>query len=702
MRLLTLLLVVVRCSFCAAQVDTVNVPNSTNGWFMSPHGTIRILLLFCEIEYDKTPAKDPQPNSADHWRKGQLPTWKDEVFDAQPAAAYLGQVTRYYHDMSMGRYTVLGDYIDTILTLRESEYPTVGNAHAIGALAVKEANKMGSLRTHHGLTVADFDHWKRGGKPGRPKHAGTDDPHSYDHVMVIVRNSGLTHNQGSVDPGSPGKLFGYESDSQSRFGGMYAMPYEILQHEYNHLLFGGNNFHVGGGNAAQFTSYLPFMQGGWSMMSGSNSSLLTGNAWDRDRLGWRPEDVQHRINARDASGSPRNGDIDPYNGDTGIYVLRDFMTSGDALRLRLPFLPENEYAQWIWLENHQTYKKNGILSDRFHYELEMPCVSGAVPGIYAYVQVDRDNRYGNDVYGQHSDYLRAITASGHYDRLMRDGTETYECLWPGPTPTYDVSERTANALTGNQDNEQPLLVDDSDKLTRAKHYVPRIEYRDGRKIDQGHYFGHARQVFTVNGVSKLGMTTNPGTANVLTLLNQGSNAVNKGGPPDNRTVHLNGISVELLEQRANGEIVLRIGNEDRTIDHDLRWCADSIVLHAPPYHGRVALTIAKGVRLQLDRSATPTRLIDPERANGRTWFSSPTQLTVTGSAQVVVEPKAELELVHGSELHLMPGASIIFGKQAKLTIDSSSRVVVHGSATLKAKAKLVRKFKRKGRLVFEP
>lgn len=694
---LFLFLLIVRCSLSVAQVDTVRVPNSTNGWFMSPHGTIRILLLFAEIDYDKNPSKDPQPNGADHWPKGQLPKWKDEVFDPQPAAAYLAQVTRYYHDMSLGRYTVLGDYIDTILTLRESEYPSVGNAHGVGALAVKEANKMGALRTHHHLSVADFDLWKRGGKPGMPKHAGTDDPHSYDHVMVIVRNSGLTHNQGSVDPGSPGKLFGYESDSQSRFGGMYALPYEILQHEYNHLLFGGNNFHVGGGNAAQFTSYFPFLQGGWSMMGGSNSSLLTGNAWDRDRLGWRPEDAKNRINARDVNGAARNGDIDPYNGDTGIYVLRDFMTSGDALRVRLPFLPENEYAQWIWLENHQTYKKNGVLSDRFHYELEMQCVSGAVPGIYAYVQVDRDNRYGTDVYGQHSDYLRALSASGNYDRTLRDETVTFECLWPGPTHPYEVGERSANALTGNGDTDLGLEIPENDgPLSRNKHYVPRIEFRDGRKVDQGLFLGHSRQAFTPTGNRKLGMTTNPSTANMLTLLNQGTNSINKHGRPDNRVVHLNGIALELLEQRANGDIVLRVRNDDRLLDHDLRWCGDSIVLHSPPYHGQPALTIAKGVKLTLDRSGTPTLLSHPGEGP---WYSSPTRFVITGGSTCIGEEKSALILRNGSELHVMSGAHLLLHNKAKLELEDRSFVVIHGNGELKAKPKVLKKLKKKGRIL---
>ena len=56
---------------------------SKNGWYLSPHGTIRILLLFVEVEYDVNREKDPRPDGADHWPKGQLPVWKDNVFATQ-------------------------------------------------------------------------------------------------------------------------------------------------------------------------------------------------------------------------------------------------------------------------------------------------------------------------------------------------------------------------------------------------------------------------------------------------------------------------------------------------------------------------------------------------------------------------------------------------------------------------------------------
>jgi hypothetical protein len=700
MRPFLLLLFVVRTTWCVAQADSTNVPFSENGWHLSPHGTIRVLVLFAEIEYDKNPDKDPQPKGADHWLKGKLPTWKDEVFDAMPRASPNAMVTRYYHDISMGQYVVLGDYVDQQLVLKESEHANLQSAGSLSGAAVKEANKLGTLHTAHNLSVADFDLWRDGGKAGLPKVNAPDDPHSYDHVMVILRNSTLTHGQGSTDAGSSGKLFGYESDTQSRFGGMNALPFEILKHEFNHLLLGGNNFHSGGGNASQFQSYFIPLQGGWSMMGAASSSLLTCSGWDRDRLGWRPEGSPHRITAHTGTGAMTNGDLDPLAGDTGIFMLRDFVTTGDALRIKLPYLPEDEFPQWIWLENHQTYGRNGSPTDRFHYEDVMRCTERAVPGMHAMLQVDRDRKRGDRVFGGDADYLRPLPAGGAHDISLRGDTVTFQCLWPGPTAPYIVKDRYANPLTGHHDLELPVFDLNGDgSISRKENLVPRIEERNGVQLDNGLFFGHPRQVFTTTGNRKLGMGTNPTTANALTLVSTPGRDTYGGKKPNNRVVYLNGISLELLEQRANGDMLVRVRNDDTVIDRDVRWCADSIVLNPISGAKGASLLLTAGHRITLDRSLTPTRIDRPETVRNTTYFSGATRFTVLAGASVVLRDNAELELLNGSELHLMPGSTLELSPTAKLSVDGTSRVVVHGDARMMTTPKQVKKLKKKFRVV---
>ncbi len=679
--------------------DSLNIPNSENGWYLSPHGTIRILVIYAEVEYDKNPKNDPQPQATADWPKGKLPAWKDDLFDPFPTDHPKTEITRYYHDMSLGQFIVLGDYVDQVVTIRESEQR---NLRDWSRMAWEEADKLGELRTAHKLSISDFDMWTDGGKPGMPKLNVPDDPHSYDHVMVILRNSDLTHGHGSTDAGSAGLLFGYPSDTQSRFGAMNGLPFAILKHEFNHLLLGGNNFHSGGGNAPVFTSYFIPVQGGWSMMGAANSSLLTASAWDRDRLGWRPEGSPFRIRARDLNGADMNGDLDPLKGDTGIYVLQDFITTGDAIRIRMPFLEADEYPQWLWLENHQTKSNNGCQTDVFHYE-EMSCVKPAIPGIYAQMQVDKEKKRGEGIYGGHADYLRPVLANGNFDQRLRGDTITYQCLWPGPTEPVVVKDAWTNPLTGTQDQEFPLFDKDRDgKLTRKEAIVPRVGIYNGRMVDDAAYLGSSRQVFTPQGNARIGMGTNPSSANMLTLATNGTMEQNRVKKPDNRTVYLNGISVELLEQRSDGAIVLHIRSGDTRLTEGVRWCADSIVLPNLKGFQGTALTLAAGKTLKVDRSGTPTRLAQQGESGGRSWFSPATRFTLASGARMVLERKAKLQLLNNSVMHLMPGAELLLDRKAKLDLRPATQLVLHGNAKLVAKAGTLRKLRKKGRLVELP
>jgi hypothetical protein len=672
---------------------------SENGWYLSPHGTIRILVLFVEIEYDVKPEKDPQRGGVDHWKQGELPRWKDDVFDPHPMPVYEARVSRYFQDISLGRYTVLGDYMNELLTLKESEYPGVHNAHSIGRLAVEEANKRPALITRHGLDITDFDLWKDGGKAGRTKEKGPDDPHRYDHVMVIIRNSGLGHGAGSTDPGSPGKLFGYESDTQSRFGAMYALPFEILKHEYNHLLLGGNNFHSGGGNAARFESNFMTLQGGWSMMGAAGSSLLTCSAWDRDRLGWAPDGVVHRIRARDPNGREVNGDLDPANGDTGIFVLRDFVPSGDALRIRMPRIPEEGQQQWLWVENHQGFHVNGSPTDLFHWESSADCIAPIEPGLFMQMQIGREEREGPMTYRGRADYLRPVLANGFYDFRLRGDTLHDMCPFKNNSTPFFMDADLANPLTGNHEQELPLIDRNGDAaLEHGEHWVPGTRLERGKPDTHVVFAGKPDHAFRTNGVRKIGMCTNPSSTNMLTLISTNDRDVFQRGSPNVRTAYLNGISVELLAME-NGNATVRIRNDDTRMVTDQRWCADSIVL--PPLRGKDghSLTIATGATLRVDRSRTPTRMTEPEVEKGISWFSDPTTFTVLSGAHIEVEAGARVELVEGSTLHLLPGSVLNMDKQAELRVEPGSRIIVHPTATLQGKACSLKKLRKKGRVI---
>ena len=686
------------CVLLAAQDKPIQ--QSKNGWYLSPHGTIRILVLFVEIDYDVKPEKDPQPDGHPTWAKGKLPDWADNLFDPQELPQQKAKVSRYYEDISFGQYTVLGDYLNEVLTLKESEFPGVHQAHSIGRFAVQEVNERPAFKTHNGLDIADFDLWKRGGKQGFPKEQGADDPHSFDHVMVITRNSALRHGTGSTDGGSPGELFGYESDTQSRFGGMYGLPFEILKHEFNHLLIGGNNFHSGGGNAAPFESYFMNLQGGWSMMGAAGSSILTCSAWDRDRMGWLPDGALNRIRAYDRDGSEVDSDLEPLQGDTGIFVLRDFVRTGDAIRIRMPHIPEGLVQQWLWIENHQGRPLNGSPTDKFQWEDSGDCIAPIQPGLFMTMQMDREDREGTNIYGGRADYLRPVIATGFNDLRLRGDTIQHSCLYGNPTLPFLLEERAANPFTGNHEQEL-ISIDKKGKgrLEHGDHWVPGTRVVPGKPDADQVFAGSPDHAFRMNGVRKLGMCTNPSSANMHTLISNNTKEIFKRDEPNVRTTYLNGISVELLAMSPNGEATVHVGINDTRMESDQRWCADSIVL--PPLRGTDghSLTISRGTTLLIDRSRTPTRMTEPDSSNGGPWFSDPTVLTLLEGASVLVEERGKLQLKNGATVHLLPGSELVLEKRAKLIVEPGSRIVLHSSAMINAKKCALKKLRKKGQLI---
>jgi hypothetical protein len=85
--------------------------------------------------------------------------------------------------------------------------------------------------------------------------------------------------------------------------------------------------------------------------------------------------------------------------------------------------------------------------------------------------------------------------------------------------------------------------------------------------------------------------------------------------------------------------------------------------------------------------------------NGGYWFSPATRFTLAREAHMVLEPRSQLILENGSELHILPDAKMELGRKAKLTVAAGTRVVLHGNAALVGKRSLLKKLRRKGRLV---
>lgn len=81
---------------------------SKNGYHLPASGTIRILVVLAEINYNVGADPNSPWWSAD-WQPGQAPLWKNSFLDVNSPSN--GRLSKYFNLASSGNYLVLGDFL---------------------------------------------------------------------------------------------------------------------------------------------------------------------------------------------------------------------------------------------------------------------------------------------------------------------------------------------------------------------------------------------------------------------------------------------------------------------------------------------------------------------------------------------------------------------------------------------------------------
>ncbi len=68
--------------------------SSENGYVLPASGTLRVLVVFAEIEY-ADPNYDPNLMGTSSWPVNNLPVWADDLFDVNPSTNPQGLLTKY-------------------------------------------------------------------------------------------------------------------------------------------------------------------------------------------------------------------------------------------------------------------------------------------------------------------------------------------------------------------------------------------------------------------------------------------------------------------------------------------------------------------------------------------------------------------------------------------------------------------------------
>lgn len=689
-RILLSILLILSAVFVFAQ------KNSWDGWRVKPRGEIRMLNFFVNIIYDVHPEREKPFAKTNHWNMVLLeslnqnpPDYLLRLMDTvyNPNDLY-GCITRLYGESSFDELQITGDFV--IVNIKESRVLKLGsfNESNIENAAVDFINEQGGLQTMYGHN--DISYYDNGsGKIGFiqfffrniTKEYGGDSAGSGYFSTTMLRSKKLLIN---------GNYYPFSGIGTAQCVGTHDVslnPTGIVQHEISHSFFGPNSFHTSGGNHRRSGEYMPFlpMQCGYGLMGGSGSTLVSCNGYERWRMHWQHESNRNAndwwIVARDIDGNPKNADISKEDGPQ-TFILRDFVTYGDAVRIKLPYKDsESSSNQYIWIENHQSGRNNKL--DFLQFANESDCRPQQVAGVYAYYQIGRDILSGanNDVYyANERDNLRMIPAEGYWDYSYHVADTVYniKCInWA----THDCyySRDAENPFCGTHDMEGHFSVSDDEDILSSAMEKPMWRKCIGRiQIDSLVGLGDTRDMFCTH--TNLNMGTNPSTCNTKTFYNSmttGRCSYSAHLSRNTQTTYLTGLGIEITPL------------DDGCYRIDVRW-DDYTIANNAIWTGSISLkekaVLAPKMEIWLRQNLT---VAQPMRDSITGLFAKPTVFTCETGSEFVQETGSIVNVEERSTLVIEAGCVYRMEPKSKLKVDRTSRLVVRGKLIVGSGAKLI-------------
>ena len=659
-----------------------NTTDAKNGQYIPTQGIFRVYVVFAELTGDSLYYQPIQG-----WNPGEMPSNPDMVVDAQVSQYYQTYFSKYYQEISFDKLKIVGDYYPQLIQI---PYDTLKNGQtddfSVFQALMNATNGQQITTPSKFLFPNDFDSWTINTNSGYAKSSAPDGKidciivywRVNCHIYPTIGNAGNMYNPWYKYPIDIANKTGI-----SMYGNILGNDISVFVHEFSHNIVGDNTFHSGGANSGYNRIYLQNYSG-YSILSGWNRINKSYNGWDRYRLGWNNPQKNLAISSLNTSGQEIGSDL-IYGqtlplGDSAVYVLRNFATSNDVVRIKLPYLrSENTSAkeQWMWIENHQLLPGTIEYDDKYGPNKQM---YKKPAGIYLNIQVGNNDptTYSNSG----PNYISPLNGFGNYDFSYSGNVAS-------------MSDQTANPFTGvgfasyhtvNTDGDESLFyvyktVNGINYYTLEEKAFLNFNYNG---INMGvenwadfgchtcYYLGSVFDAFYQG--DKISLSTNPAPIPKLTFqTNINTTAYGLNLNPtntDNRKIYLNGICVRVLEQMANGDIKISVRWNDFKISKNVRWCGD-IVLNEQ-------IDVQQNANVLLDQGLTPVRPINPITFNGQKVFASPSTFTCNTGSEIKIQSKGSLTLKNSSSVIAKSGSTI--------TINSDANAIVESGATLQIKA----------------
>jgi len=670
-------------------------PQDVNSWDgypefeFPPHGQYRLLNLFINIIYDN-PNNDPFPCTNCEWPMASteginiesIPTYLntmhpdilDPDFINEPSVH--GNMTRKYYESALGHLILLGDYV--VVNIKQETVKPNNETFSVGELVhacVDLINSNGGLSTLFGHN--SFSQYN------------TINDSEVDFLQVCMRNSkegyghwteglGMIQSTSNYNILFSDGLFNTKNCSYSCVGpGDLSTKYTgIIFHEFSHQFFGGNEAHSSGGCMWKGDGGgITFLgnQCGYGIMGGGNSGLISCNGYERQRLHWK-SDIYNSTNSYIAANN-QVSDISKQDG-TKTFLLRDFVTTGDAIRIKLPYKDNEGLNQYIWLENHKI-GLNGKL-DFLQYSDTHACRPAGNPGIYAYYQIGKDVNTGEESVvfpSLQADNLKIISAEGNFD-YTSDGWFQPVCVAdPNGNPVYASKVVKSNPFLGYNDIMKQGEETNQQISTLQKHdfnLTWKTTYEDNEVLSNIPHLMNQKNPFTGSG--KMNISSNPAAVNTYTYYNDPISWSSDDFNPINsnlntRSIYLSGLSISFTQQGT--DYLVNIDWDDYEVNNEVRWCGD--IIH------NEKLYLVETANITLDQSKTPEQ---KERDPVSHEFALPTLLTSNSGSLLTMDDESKIQLKNNSTMLLKSGSVTEISDNANITVESGCKFEIEPCATL--------------------
>jgi hypothetical protein len=704
--------------------NTTTYYDSKNGATFPTNGIYRALTIAVNIIYDQTPTANPAPSTTDAWGyittegiNNNSPNYLLNFFDVNNITPYNGCLTKFYAESSFNQLIMLSDFI--VVNIKQSRITSNNSTGMFSKYTLMDAvinyiNQNGGLQTlynHNSLSDYDFT---------TTASFGIQKPYIQDNridiVNFLLRNTKTNYgdlNAGSgnsyITPTQQIKIYnntyvGYNTGTCQCVGSgnITVWGKNIFTHEYAHFFLGGNEFHTSGGTTANDSYHNTFigLQWGYGLFNGG---LTSCNGYERWRLGWYGST---NSNYQIASNNENSDILSKFTGEK-TFTLRDFVTYGDVIRIKLPY-KDSEYAsnQYIWLENHQS-GKNGKFDEPM-YNQSGTCRDVAKVGIYSYYQVGKDIIESTDpskVFPTtEKDNLRIISAEGNYNVNFLGNYE--DCLgWSGGSGRPRFEYTTPNTFNGVNPETEIWAPDynSSTLVFPSMHSFMGSKKKDGIIYNNIPWLGDGNFsafIPTLSG-KVMDISSNPSAINTTTCYSTRNSGVMNVITTNRNTrkLYLTGLSIKMIDSDpSNTEMkayTVKVRWDDYDIKQNVNWTGD-IVLNEQ-------LNLLQGKTLTLEQNKTPNQIDKDPVSNyfAKTTFltcesnsicnlatnsvvlvKEKSSLVLNGSSTLSVQNSGIITIESGSTLQIKAGANLNLLGSAKIVIKSGGYICVESGANI--------------------